>query len=71
MKPLRRDRIPVLDMAARFRALGLRFDEVALDRIGHLSPRGHSVASEVLEAEVAARAARNRRDLAGAGPNYE
>ena len=51
--------IPVVDMAARFEALGLRFDEVTLDWMGHLSPRGHSVVSHVLESEIASRAARS------------
>ncbi len=53
VESLESDGIPVVDMAAHFRALGLRFDEVALDWMGHLSPRGHSIASQVLEREIA------------------
>jgi hypothetical protein len=53
VESLRSEDVPVVDMAARFRALGLRFDEVALDWMGHLSPRGHAVASHVLEREIA------------------
>ena len=45
--------ITVVDMAARFVALGQPFSAVSLDRIGHLSPLGHSIASEVLESEIA------------------
>jgi len=65
MRTLRKHRVTVVDMAARFRARGLRFDEVAFDRIGHLTPRGHSVASQVLEAEITARRATLAR---GRGP---
>jgi hypothetical protein len=45
--------IAVVDIAARFRALGLSFDAVAFDPIGHLNPAGHSVASDVIEREIA------------------
>jgi hypothetical protein len=55
---LESDGIPVVDMGARFEALGLHFDEFALDWMGHLRPRGHSVASQVLEEEIAAQVPR-------------
>jgi hypothetical protein len=42
-------------MADRFRARGLTPAELALDRTGHLAPRGHAVAAEILEAEITAR----------------
>jgi hypothetical protein len=45
--------IAVVDMATRFVALGRPFGAVALDRVGHLSPLGHAIASEVLETEIA------------------
>jgi hypothetical protein len=45
--------ITVVDMAARFVALGQPFSAVSLDRIGHLSPLGHAIASQVLESEIA------------------
>lgn len=57
LESLQRRRITVVDLTARFAERGLRFNEIALDGIGHLSPRGHFVASQVLEAEVAARLA--------------
>jgi hypothetical protein len=47
------DGIAVVDIAARFRALGLSFGAVALDSIGHLTPAGHSAVSDILEREVA------------------
>jgi hypothetical protein len=50
---LRSDGIPVVDMAARYRGLGLRYKQVALDYMGHLGPRGHAAASRVLEGEIA------------------
>jgi hypothetical protein len=45
--------IAVVDMSAHFRAHGLRFRKFTLDSIGHLSPLGHSIASTVLEDEIA------------------
>ena len=54
--------IAVVDMAARFRALGLHPEAIQLDDIGHLNPRGHAAAAAILEAEVArAVAARAQR----------
>jgi hypothetical protein len=51
----------VLDMGARFQALGLTPAELALDDVGHLAPRGHLVACELLEREIASRAGRPGR----------
>jgi hypothetical protein len=51
----------VVDMKARFRALGLTPAAIALDRTGHLSPRGHAMACEILEREMASRAGRGAR----------
>jgi hypothetical protein len=48
--------ITVVDMAARFVALGRTFAELSLDGVGHLRPVGHVVASQVLESEIAAHA---------------
>lgn len=45
----------VVDVGARFRALGLTPQEIAIDRTGHLGPRGHAVACEILEREIASR----------------
>jgi hypothetical protein len=45
--------ITVVDISARFVALGETFGEVTLDGVGHLSPRGHAITSQVLEKEIA------------------
>jgi hypothetical protein len=49
------DGVWVVDMGARFRALGLTPGEVAFDRTGHLRPRGHAASAEILEREIASR----------------
>ena len=51
----------VLDLGARFQALGLTPAELALDDVGHLAPRGHHVACELLEREIASRSGRPGR----------
>jgi hypothetical protein len=51
----------VLDMGARFQALGLTPAELALDDVGHLAPRGHLVACDLLEREIASRSGRPGR----------
>ena len=38
--------VPVLDLAARYRAAGWAFGDLTLDGLGHLSARGHAVAAE-------------------------
>jgi hypothetical protein len=45
--------ITVVDMAARFMALGQPFSAISLDGVGHLRPVGHVIASRVLEREIA------------------
>jgi hypothetical protein len=45
--------VTVVDMADRFVALGQPFEAVTLDAVGHLSPHGHVIASQVLESEIA------------------
>jgi hypothetical protein len=52
---LRAEGVGVVDMGARFRALGLTPTALAIDRTGHLGPRGHAETSEILEREIAAR----------------
>jgi hypothetical protein len=54
------DDVKVIDMAQHFRASGRGMRVVALDGIGHLSPLGHSIASEVLEREIAPGRVRSR-----------
>jgi hypothetical protein len=44
----------LVDMADGFQQRGLVFDDVASDTIGHLNPRGHAVAAEILESELLA-----------------
>jgi lysophospholipase L1-like esterase len=46
--PAMRD-VKLVDMALRFRDAGLDYDDFALDRIGHLSPRGHRETAHILE----------------------
>jgi len=41
-------------MAERFRAVGATPAELAVDRTGHLSARGHALAAEILERELLA-----------------
>jgi hypothetical protein len=45
----------VVDVGARFNALGLTPREIAIDLTGHLGPRGHAVTSEILEHEISSR----------------
>lgn len=54
--------VSIVDMRQRYRARGLRFADVALDDVGHLSARGHREAAEVLRQELL------RRDTLVAGP---
>jgi hypothetical protein len=49
---LERRGIRSVDMAHRFRERDLRPEMIFLDDLGHLNPRGHAVASEILEREV-------------------
>ena len=58
----------VVDMSTHFRALGLTPTEIALDRTGHLSPRGHALTSEILESEIASRRKGPGRHAACANP---
>lgn len=44
--------ITVIDVAARFRADGLRLEDVALDGIAHLNPAGHRIVAALLEEEI-------------------
>ena len=42
--------IPVVDLGERYRAEGMTFDQIALDYQGHLTPLGHDLAAEEMEA---------------------
>lgn len=64
---LRADGLPLLDLGAGFRQAGLRLKHVALDGQGHLSPQGHSLVSEELEAEIVRLCHRVPRAEGGAG----
>lgn len=48
--------LDLVDMRDAYRARGLRFSDVALDAVGHLSPRGHREAAAILREELRARA---------------
>ncbi|HVQ29781.1 MAG TPA: hypothetical protein VMV21_09390, partial [Vicinamibacteria bacterium] len=45
--------IPVVDLAERYRAEGLSFDQIALDYQGHLTPLGHRLAALEIKALLA------------------
>jgi GDSL-like Lipase/Acylhydrolase family len=66
---LRAEGVSVVEMGARFRALGLTANALAIDSTGHLGPNGHAVSAEILEGEIAARlgnaAARATEDTQG------
>ncbi len=53
---LRSDGVQVIDMSQHFKMSGQHWKAFASDGIGHLTPLGHSIASEVLEREIASRA---------------
>lgn len=44
--------IEVIDLAARYRGAAWAFPDLTLDGLGHLSPRGHQVAADVLDAAI-------------------
>jgi hypothetical protein len=44
--------VRVVDLREQFRSRGLAPSEAAIDATGHLSPQGHAVAAEVLEAAI-------------------
>jgi hypothetical protein len=45
-------RTHLVSMSAHYRARKLSFEELTIDRLGHLSPKGHAVASEVIQAVI-------------------
>ena len=45
-------RTPVVPMRREYGARRVSFEEMTLDRLGHLSPRGHAVASEIIHAVI-------------------
>jgi hypothetical protein len=61
LESLNTEGVWVVDMKARFRARDLTPAAIALDRTGHLSPRGHVIACEILEREIASRAGQGVR----------
>jgi hypothetical protein len=54
----------VVDVGARFHALGVAPTTLALDRTGHLRPHGHAITAEILEREIASRLADRARPFA-------
>jgi hypothetical protein len=61
LESLKAEGVWAVDMSARLRAIGLTATAITLDRTGHLSPRGHTIASEILEREIASRPGRGVR----------
>ena len=55
--------VPVLDMGARFRSLGLKAADLAIDSTGHLGPRGHALTREILEQELVDRFGKGGRPV--------
>jgi GDSL-like lipase/acylhydrolase family protein len=45
-------RTRIVPMLEEYEARGLSFDEITLDRLGHLSPKGHAVASEIIRSVI-------------------
>lgn len=70
LEALEAEGVWVVDMNARFGALGGTPAQLALDRTGHLSPRGHALSSEILEREIASRVA-GRRGPGAAPPSAQ
>lgn len=61
LESLKAEGVWVVDMSAPFRAMGLTPAAITLYRTGHLSPRGHAIAGEILEHEIASRPGRGAR----------
>ncbi len=47
--------VTVVDMGERYHARSLRFHDLALDAMGHLSPAGHRVTAEIIQQLLAGR----------------
>ena len=45
--------VPVVDLVPLYRARGLRFSDIAMDGIGHLSPKGHREAAAAIRQVLA------------------
>ena len=45
-------RTRVVDMRSEYEARRLSFEDLTIDRLGHLSPKGHAVASEIIHVVV-------------------
>lgn len=52
-------RVPALDLGERYRAAGWAFSDLVLDGLGHLSPRGHAVAADLIGDEIRKRPERS------------
>lgn len=49
---LRAEGIDAVDLGARYRRAGWAYDDLTLDGVGHLSPRGHRVVADLLASAV-------------------
>ncbi len=45
-------RTRVVPMLGEYESRRLSFEEVTIDRLGHLSPKGHAVASEIIRGVI-------------------
>ena len=52
LEALRAEEIEAIDLGARYRGAGWAFGDLTLDGLGHLSPRGHQVVADVLDATI-------------------
>jgi hypothetical protein len=55
--------VALVDMGARFRSLGLKAAQLAIDSTGHLGPRGHALTSEILRQELVDRFGKGARPV--------
>jgi hypothetical protein len=55
---LGRSGVPLLDLGVAFRERGQRFEDLTVDKLGHLAAAGHRATAEILDAALEARSAR-------------
>jgi hypothetical protein len=64
LRLLRSQGVEALDLESEYEKLGLRYEELAIDTIGHLNPRGHEITASILEARLRGAAASPQAELA-------
>ena len=45
-------RTRLVDMRREYGSRNLRFEDLTIDRLGHLGPKGHAAASEIIHAVI-------------------